>query len=49
MTGGRTVEDPGMYTLVKVHGVLHVGTRRDEDGRIDSVYRLDVDQFDATP
>ncbi len=44
VSGGRPIDNPGMYTTVTIHGILHVGIHRDNAGRIDSVYRMDVDR-----
>jgi hypothetical protein len=44
--GGRTVANPGMYTMVRVFGTFHVGIHRDASGKIDSVYRLDVERVE---
>ncbi len=44
MAAGRTIEDHGLQERVHVYGTLHVGVHRDQDGIIDSIYRLDVDR-----
>ncbi len=49
VSGCRGVEDPGTYTLMAIHGVLHVGIHRDREGRMDSVYRMDVDGVAPVP
>jgi hypothetical protein len=46
---GRTVSSPGMDKRIRVFGTLHVGIHRDDDGQIDSAYRLDVDRLEPAP
>ncbi len=41
---GGTAYNPGTQAFVRVRGTLHVGVHRDAAGRMDSVYRLDVDR-----
>ena len=49
VAGGRTIENPGTYTIVATHGVLHVGIQRDQAGKICSVYTMDVDRVTPIP
>jgi hypothetical protein len=34
--------DPGMYTMVRISGKMHVEVVKDETGKVSSIYRLDV-------
>ena len=49
VTGGGTVTIPGMWMLVRVRGVLHVGVRRATDGGVSSICRMDADRVGLVP